>query len=240
MGSDDVDNGSVTGGVCSAAKNHCGGGTYANALALFAKYSDSIDITSVVFQLGCKRDLRQAELCSGCRSDLSGITVRRKLTEQKEVVLSYFFCAFCERVGCGKEHNILPFTVMATESKDYTTYSGKQIRAEDCDFVVRLIHGPGEMFGEGVMHKALPGTVSVATAVCSLLPGSILNQISRADPASGVVRIGHPSGRIVVRASVSTEPEFRVEKAIFSRTVRPIMDGYVMVPESFYISEIEK
>lgn len=175
------------------------------------------------------------------RAEDLGLTGLELPDEAREKAYRHFACiqnTLAERLRL-KEHNILPFTVMATEPKDYLSFAGTEVHAEDCDFVVRLVHGPGEMFGPGVMHKALPGTVSVATAVCSLLPGSVLNRLSKGNPDSGFVRIGHPSGRIVVEASVSTQPEFKVEKAIFSRTVRPIMDGYVMVPESFYRDHIE-
>jgi len=175
-------------------------------------------------------------LAAFCRAEDLGLTGLELPDEAREKAYHHFAClqnTVAEMIGL-QVHNILPFTVMATAPKDYTTFSGTQVKADDCDFIVRLIHGPGKMFGPGVMHKALPGTVSVATAVCSLLPGSVLHQISPVKREEGVVHIGHPSGRISVQAEVSNDGTFRVEKAIFSRTVRPIMDGYVMVPESFY------
>lgn len=139
-----------------------------------------------------------------------------------------------------KNANLLPFTIAVSKPKEYTTFgTGETVSENDTDFVARLVHGPVKLFKTGVMHKAYPGTASVATAVASLIPGTVVNEVSTADPQAGYVRIGHPSGTIKVVAEVDTDNDICVKKVLFSRTVRPIMEGYIFVPESFY-SEITK
>jgi 2-methylaconitate cis-trans-isomerase PrpF len=131
--------------------------------------------------------------------------------------------------------NLLPFTIAVSKSQDYNTFgTGSRVSAADIDFVARLIHGPVALFKTGVMHKAYPGTASVATSIASLIPGTIVNEVSKADPQAGFVRIGHPSGVIKVEAEVATAKGVEVKKVLFSRTVRPIMDGYIYIPESFF------
>lgn len=134
-----------------------------------------------------------------------------------------------------KDANLLPFTVAVSKSKEYITYGkGEKVTVDEIDFVARLVHGPVKLFKKGVMHKAYPGTASVATAVASLIPGTVVNEMSNADIKSGFVRIGHPSGTIKVNAVVDTADGIRVDKVLFSRSVRPIMEGHLYVPESFY------
>ncbi|MFZ7102161.1 MAG: PrpF domain-containing protein [Peptococcaceae bacterium] len=134
-----------------------------------------------------------------------------------------------------KDANLLPFTVAVSKSQEYITFgTGTKVSPDDCDFVARLVHGPVKLFKTGVMHKAFPGTASVATAVAALIPGTVVNEVSKARPQAGYVRIGHPSGSIKVTAEVDSADEVAVRKVFFSRTVRPIMEGHLFVPESFY------
>lgn len=136
-----------------------------------------------------------------------------------------------------KSTRTLPFTSLVAPPQDYTTYKGAQVKASEIDFVARHVRGPNEVFKTGVIHKAFPGTGSVAISVAALIPGSVVNDLSSGDPASGVVRIGHPSGVMRVAASVDASGETpRVTNVVFSRTVRPIMDGLIYLPESFYAS----
>lgn len=174
------------------------------------------------------------------RAEELGLTGLELPDEAREKAYHHFSCLqqTIAKIVHLKKSDMLPFTCMVSPARDYATFAGTQIKAEDIDFVARLVHGPGEMFGPGIMHKAFPGTLSVATSVISLLPDSVVYNVSK-HAQYGLVRIGHPSGRIVVQAEADTVPEFKVTKVIFSRTCRPIMDGYVMVPESFYRTEIE-
>ena len=134
-----------------------------------------------------------------------------------------------------KSTKTLPFTSLVAPAQDYISYKGARVRAADIDFVARHVRGPNEVFKTGVIHKAFPGTGSVAVAVAALIPGSVVNDVSSGDPSCGAVRIGHPSGVMNVAASVDASgAEPRVTNVVFSRTVRPIMDGLIYIPESFY------
>ena len=134
-----------------------------------------------------------------------------------------------------KSTRTLPFTSLVSAPQDYYTIKGTPVNASDIDFVARHVRGPNEIFKTGVIHKAFPGTGSVAISVAACIPGSVVDDVSTRNPASGFVRIGHPSGVMNVAASVDTSgAEPIVTKVVFSRTVRPIMDGIIYVPESFY------
>lgn len=130
---------------------------------------------------------------------------------------------------------VLPMMAMIGSSQDYKSFVGTEVCKGDIDFTARLMHGPIAGWSEECfMHKALPGSCSVATTVAALVPGTIVNKISNAPDTCDEVRIGHPSGRICLHGKIEMKPEVVLKEVIFSRTVRPIMDGYVMIPESFY------
>lgn len=130
---------------------------------------------------------------------------------------------------------VLPMTGMVGKAQTYKTFAGTTVEADDIDFTARLLHGPIEGWSKDCfMHKALPGSFSVATTVAALIPGTIVNEISSAEEGCEEVRVGHPSGRICPHGKVDTSNGIELKEVIFSRTVRPIMDGYVMIPESFY------
>jgi 2-methylaconitate cis-trans-isomerase PrpF len=77
--------------------------------------------------------------------------------------------------------------------------------------------------------KAHPATGSIGTAVASGIPGTIAHEAYRGTVREGqsyAVRIGHPGGRLEVRALLrqsNTQP--LVESAVIGRTARVIMDG---------------
>lgn len=117
-----------------------------------------------------------------------------------------------------------PFISLVSPAADWAAFgTGNTRKASECDLVARG-------FTVGLAHKAYWGTGSICTGVAAVLPGSVVNQVTRPEAAAqGRVRIGHPSG--VVEVEVEVDPtSLTVTKGALVRTARKIMDGTVYVP----------
>lgn len=115
-----------------------------------------------------------------------------------------------------------PKIVLLAAPAPYTAADGKAISADAIDLLVRAI-------SMGKTHHALMGTAAVATAAAAAVPDTLVSQI--AGGARSSIRCGHPSGILAAGASASeTRGEWRMEKAIMSRSARVIMEGRVSVP----------
>ncbi|TLD36870.1 DUF453 domain protein [Venturia nashicola] len=68
--------------------------------------------------------------------------------------------------------------------------------ADTLDLAARFI-------SDGQPHRAIPLTAALCTAAAAKVPGSILHQCVREKPVNAdVITIGHPSGRIQVKATM--------------------------------------
>ena len=105
----------------------------------------------------------------------------------------------------------------------YTASSGKQVKAEDVDLVVRAL-------SMGKLHHAMMGTAAVAIGTAAAVPGTLVNLAAGGGKPSAV-RFGHPSGTLRVGAeAVEANGEWSVTKAVMSRSARVLMEGWVRVP----------
>jgi 2-methylaconitate cis-trans-isomerase PrpF len=86
----------------------------------------------------------------------------------------------------------------------------------------------------GNIHRALPGTRSICTAVASRIEGTIVHRVARSvDDPSADIRIVQPSGVIVLAAEVvDKDGELFAQSATIYRTQRRMFEGYVYVPAS--------
>lgn len=106
---------------------------------------------------------------------------------------------------------------------DYTASSGKHVKAEDIDLVVRAL-------SMGKLHHAMMGTAAVAIATAAAIPGTIVNLAAGGGERNSVA-FGHPSGTLRVGAEAKkVNGEWTVTKAIMSRSARILMEGWVRVP----------
>ena len=106
---------------------------------------------------------------------------------------------------------------------DYTASSGKQIQAGDIDLLVRAL-------SMGKLHHAMMGTAAVAIGTAAAIPGTLVNLAAGGGERSAV-RFGHPSGTLRVGAeAVQENGQWKVTKAIMSRSARVLMEGWVRVP----------
>ncbi|ARP97496.1 2-methylaconitate cis-trans isomerase PrpF [Bordetella genomosp. 13] len=105
----------------------------------------------------------------------------------------------------------------------YTASSGKQVEAGDIDLRVRAL-------SMGKLHHAMMGTAAVAIGTAAAIPGTLVNLAAGGGERESV-RFGHPSGTLRVGAQARLENgQWKVTKAIMSRSARVLMEGYVRVP----------
>ena len=105
----------------------------------------------------------------------------------------------------------------------YTASSGKQIGAGDIDVRVRAM-------SMGKLHHAMMGTAAVAIGTAAAIPGTLVNLAAGGGERESV-RFGHPSGTLRVGAQARLEDgQWKVTKAIMSRSARVLMEGHVRVP----------
>ncbi|ASI67604.1 putative methylaconitate Delta-isomerase PrpF [Diaphorobacter nitroreducens] len=110
---------------------------------------------------------------------------------------------------------------------DYVASSGTAVRAADIDLLVRAL-------SMGKLHHAMMGTAAVAIGAAAAVPGTLVHQAAGGGPRNAVpgsVRFGHPSGTLRVGAEAAlVNGQWRVTKALMSRSARTLMEGWVRVP----------
>ncbi|MCK9798896.1 2-methylaconitate cis-trans isomerase PrpF [Pseudomonas sp. MAFF 302030] len=116
-----------------------------------------------------------------------------------------------------------PKVAFVAAPADYQASSGKAVKAAEVDLLVRAL-------SMGKLHHAMMGTAAVAIGTAAAIPGTLVNLAAGGGERSAV-RFGHPSGTLRVGAEASqANGEWRVRKAIMSRSARVLMEGWVRVP----------
>ncbi|NJD89433.1 MAG: 2-methylaconitate cis-trans isomerase PrpF [Betaproteobacteria bacterium] len=119
-----------------------------------------------------------------------------------------------------------PKICFVSPPQDYTASNGKPVRAQDIAVTARIV-------SMGKLHHAMTGTGAVAIAVAAAIPGTIVNAAVRPGTSNDSVRFGHPSGTLAVGAEARQEGgEWKVTKAVMSRSARRLMEGWVRVPSA--------
>lgn len=117
-----------------------------------------------------------------------------------------------------------PKIALVAAPASYTASSGKAIDANDIDLTIRML-------SMGRLHHAITGTGAIATAVAAAIDGTLVHRSRRpgADPLR--TRLGHPSGTLAVGAEAGFENgEWKVARAVMSRSARRLMEGWIRVP----------
>ena len=105
----------------------------------------------------------------------------------------------------------------------YTASSGKAVQAGDVDLLVRAL-------SMGKLHHAMMGTAAVAIGTAAAIPGTLVN-LAAGGGTREAVRFGHPSGTLRVGAQAEFQDgQWKVTKALMSRSARVLMEGWVRVP----------
>ncbi|AVG41415.1 2-methylaconitate cis-trans isomerase PrpF, partial [Achromobacter insolitus] len=116
-----------------------------------------------------------------------------------------------------------PKVAFVAKPREYVSSSGKKIGAGDIDVLVRAL-------SMGKLHHAMMGTASVAIATAAAVPGTLVNLAAGGGERDNVC-FGHPSGTLRVGAEAKlVDGEWKVTKAIMSRSARVLMEGRVHVP----------
>jgi 2-methylaconitate isomerase len=117
-----------------------------------------------------------------------------------------------------------PKIAAVARPRAYTASSGKAVAEDDIDVNIRMV-------SMGRLHHAITGTGAIATAVASAMEGTLVNAARRPGSDPLRTRLGHPSGAITVGAEVAREGgEWKVARAVMSRSARRLMEGWVRVP----------
>ena len=116
-----------------------------------------------------------------------------------------------------------PKVAFVAKPADYVSSSGKPVAAADIDLLVRAL-------SMGKLHHAMMGTAAVAIGTAAAIPGTLVN-LAAGGVLRSAVRFGHPSGTLRVGAeAIEVDGQWRVTKAIMSRSARVLMEGWVRVP----------
>ncbi|WP_026375465.1 2-methylaconitate cis-trans isomerase PrpF [Aestuariibacter salexigens] len=116
-----------------------------------------------------------------------------------------------------------PKIAFVSKPARYRASSGKDIGAQDIDVLVRAL-------SMGKLHHAMMGTAAVAIGTAAAIPGTLVN-LAAGGGEREKVTFGHPSGTLTVGAkAVLDNGDWKVAKAIMSRSARILMEGWVRVP----------
>jgi 2-methylaconitate cis-trans-isomerase PrpF len=110
----------------------------------------------------------------------------------------------------------MPQVAMVCGPKTSPMLSGETLRAREMDLAVRMI-------SVGQPHRAVPITGAVCLAVAARVPGTIPQRLCASD--KGPIRVGHPSGTILVDATVTRG---RAVNGAVYRSARRLFEGNVV------------
>jgi hypothetical protein len=116
---------------------------------------------------------------------------------------------------------------IVTRPQQAPTLTGETVPADDGDLVVRIV-------SSGNVHRALPATSSICTAVAARIEATVVHRSTRhSDDPKADLRLVHPSGVTVLAASVQLrDGEWYAEYGTIYRTQRRLFEGVVYVPAS--------
>ncbi|WP_404416881.1 2-methylaconitate cis-trans isomerase PrpF [Vreelandella aquamarina] len=116
-----------------------------------------------------------------------------------------------------------PKVAFVAPPASYTASSGKAVKAEDVDLLVRAL-------SMGKLHHAMMGTAAVAIGAAAAIEGTLVN-LAAGGGKLNAVTFGHPSGSLQVGAEASlVDGRWQIDQAVMSRSARILMEGWVRVP----------
>jgi 2-methylaconitate cis-trans-isomerase PrpF len=117
----------------------------------------------------------------------------------------------------------IPYIGFVAAPIDTVVLGGASVDANAMDASVR-------MMSNGQVHRALPLTAALCTAVASRIEGTIVHRALQSRRSVGPLRLGTPSGVIDVDADVSRDGGWIAKYGSFYRTARRLFDGHVYAP----------
>lgn len=119
----------------------------------------------------------------------------------------------------------LPLVSVIAPAQDTADLGGTMLPRAAMDILTR-------MFSSGQPHRASPATAAMCLAAAAKIKGTVVSQAMAPDwDVAGDLRLGHPSGILVVGATVTMDGDVpAVTSAKVYRTARRLMEGAVLVP----------
>ena len=208
------------------------GGASTGKLLPTGRAVDTLDVPGVGrVRVSC---IDAANACAFVRAEevgLDGTEMPTALDTMTELLakLEAIRCAASVAMGiaadveAARKKPSIPKLGIVTVPKAAKTLSGEPIPVSEIDVT-------GRMISIGQPHRALPLTGALCMAVAARVPGSIVHEAnaSRDNPEADV-RIGMPSGILVLAASVTVQAggALHAEQAAVYRTARRLFDGQV-------------
>ncbi len=120
---------------------------------------------------------------------------------------------------------LTPVPAIVSPPAPYVGFAtNRQVSLEDIDLVARVVGGR-----PAVPHKAYPGTLAAGTGVAACLPGTAVHKVTT-QREEGEIRIGHTSGVMPVRASISRDGDsWSIDEAVYLSTARRLAEGTAFV-----------
>lgn len=116
----------------------------------------------------------------------------------------------------------IPKVALLSAPAEAPTLSGRVMQPGEMDILARIM-------SVGQPHRAVPLTGALCLAVGCRVPGSVAHGLVAAGDPAAPVRIGHPSGVIMVAAEVRAGPAgMEVPFATVFRTARALFRGEVL------------
>ena len=130
-------------------------------------------------------------------------------------------------MGLGKHPDRIglaaPKVALVAANRSFQTLDGRSVQADEFDIAVRVISMER-------VHLAVPLTVAMCLSAAMMVEGTLANVLGNTPKRP--IRIGNPSGILLVDASVEKKNEdWEVTRTTVYRTARRLMEGKVLVPE---------
>jgi Uncharacterized protein conserved in bacteria len=156
---------------------------------------------------------------------LMGTESAVELDANKELLhtLEQIRVAVARLIKLDEENYFMPAVALVQEPVPWkNSKTGEMMNPENITILSKV-------YGARMMHKAYPGTASIATAVAVRLKGSVVHEFIPPSAADNeTITIGHFAGLISVDVICrEKDSKFWIEKAVAHRTARRIMEGYV-------------
>ena len=160
---------------------------------------------------------------------LTGTELPDALERQKDVLARFEAIRCHASVAMGLARNLseasgvlgVPKVAVVAAPTDAPTLSGRTLGPDDVDILARMI-------SIGQPHRAVPLTGALCLAAACRVPGSVPFAMLRATARMGPLRIGHPSGVVLVDAETDAEAKgVHVRHATVYRTARRLFTGEV-------------
>ncbi|MCI0545761.1 MAG: PrpF family protein [Candidatus Rokubacteria bacterium] len=116
----------------------------------------------------------------------------------------------------------VPKVAIAAPPSGFTALDGRAYAADETDVI-------GRVMSMGNCHRAFALTAAMCLAVAARIPGTVVAECMGG--GGGDVRLGHPSGVLLLAAAVRVEQgESRAEHVTVYRSARRLMEGFIRVP----------